>query len=322
MPPDTTRDLRGKIALTYDNTGLTDGMGAQLQRIYGIYSVSRLIGSSYVHSPVARVDYQGLSSLEDNAYDPGFVDDLNRTFLIDSDISSVENFREVRLRDISMATIDELVTTFHRDSAGGKPLLVRLLFPYGISDHFPDCYEICKELSPFVAPAPIGRPFRVAVHVRRGDLFAVQSHRMLPNSYYLRVAHAVARGLEEQQFGYQIELWTEVPQGRLEIGADHLGQGNAPLVVTPEMCRLDEFSELPNLVMCINGSPIECMRQLATADVLVMSRSSFSYVAGILNKNGIALYHPFWHGAPSSWIAVGPDGDFDEVRFAEAVKAL
>jgi hypothetical protein len=61
---------------------------------------------------------------------------------------------------------------------------------------------------------------------------------------------------------------------------------------------------------------------LATADVLVMSRSSFSYLGGILNRNGIVLYHPFWHRAPSSWMTVDPDGRFDEIRFRGAVQAL
>ena len=55
------------------------------------------------------------------------------------------------------------------------------------------------------------------------------------------------------------------------------------------------------------------MRSLATADVLVMSRSSFSYVAAILNRDGAVMYHPFWHRAPSSWITVAPDGRFDAV---------
>ena len=96
----------------------------------------------------------------------------------------------------------------------------------------------------------------------------------------------------------------------------------APVVLSPEMCRLEEFSVLPNLVHRVNGRAIECIGGLATADVLVMSRSSLSYLGAILNRNGIVLYHPFWHGAPSSWMTVGPDGQFDETQFRQAVTAL
>ena len=91
-------------------------------------------------------------------------------------------------------------------------------------------------------------------------------------------------------------------------------RSRTPVVGGPEMGRLEEFSVLPNLVHHVNGRAIECIRGLATADILVMSRSSFSYLGAILNRNGIVLYHPFWHRSPSSWMTVGPDGQFDEAR--------
>jgi hypothetical protein len=59
--------LHKKLVFTYDNTAKTDGVGAQLQRIYGIYSISRLLGASYLHSPLDYLDYQGLSALEESA---------------------------------------------------------------------------------------------------------------------------------------------------------------------------------------------------------------------------------------------------------------
>jgi hypothetical protein len=38
--------LHDKLVLTYDNTKLTDGAGAQLQRIYGTYAVARFLGAA------------------------------------------------------------------------------------------------------------------------------------------------------------------------------------------------------------------------------------------------------------------------------------
>jgi hypothetical protein len=79
---------------------------------------------------------------------------------------------------------------------------------------------------------------------------------------------------------------------------------------------------LPSLKLFINERAIDCIRKLATADILVMSRSSFSYLGAILNRNGIVLYHPFWHDAPSSWLPVGPGGDFDQLVLTKDVQAL
>jgi hypothetical protein len=314
--------LRRKLVLTYDNAKKNDGAGAQLQRIYGIYSIARLVGASYLHTPLSHVNYQGLSALEKNAGDPCFHHAFNDLLRIESDLTPADAFYEIDLYNISMATLRELVARFDRHETDGRPTLVRLLLPYGIADRFPDCYEVCKEISPFAAPVRKGRPLRVAIHVRRGDLLVVDSHRMLPNAYYVNVAQNVARVLEALKLDYLLELHTEIPSREFVVQPDHHGILNrisAPGVINQEMSRLDEFSVLPNLVRCINDPAIACLRKLATADVLVMSRSSFSYLAGILNQNGIVLYHPFWHPAPSSWMTVGPDGQFHQSKFSKAV---
>jgi hypothetical protein len=118
---------------------------------------------------------------------------------------------------------------------------------------------------------------------------------------------------------------TPIANKEFIVEPDHHGMFNriiSPVVVGPEMYRLDAFSALPQLTRCINEKAIDCLRKLATADILIMSRSSFSYVGAILNRNGIVLYHPFWHPAPSSWITVDPDGQFNQLKFRNAIKTL
>jgi hypothetical protein len=314
------------LVLTYDNTR-HDGVGAQLHRIYGIYSISRLLGASYFHAPLAGVGYQGLAALEGNAGDPEFHHAFNDLFQITSDAVPADDWQTIDLPSISLAVFQQLAAMFDPDKTDGRPSLVRLVMPFGIADRFPDCYDVCKEISPFASPASVreGRPLRVAIHVRRGELLVLDSARMLPNGYYIRVAQQIALILEALEIDYQIELHTEVPSTEFTVQPEHHGISHRitdPVVVSPEMWRLDEFGVLPRLVHCVNERAVECIRQLATADVLVMSRSSFSYLGGILNRNGIVLYHPFWHRAPSSWMTVGPDGRLDELEFRQAAEAL
>jgi len=317
--------LHRKLILTYDNTKMTDGAGAQLQRIYGTYSVARLVGAAYLHAPLGRVDYQGLSALESNLTDPGFHHEFNDLCRIESDVMPADDFHKINLPDISMETLRHLVDLFDRDQTGGKPILAQLALPYGIADRFPDCYAVCKQISPFASSVYKGRSLRVALHIRRGDLMVVESHRMLPNAYYIKVAQTLAQVLEALKFDYVLELHTEVPNREFVVRPGHIGlwdRVSRPAVLNSEMWRLDEFSVLPNLVHHTNETAVDSLRQLATADILVMSRSSFSYLAGILNRNGIVLYHPFWHRAPSSWITVGPDGQFNQSKFRKAVRRI
>ena len=320
LPSSGLSGLDKKLVLTYDSMRFTDGVGAQLHRIYGIYSISRLLGVPYLHSPLHRVDYQGLSALERNLADPRFQHAFNDLFQIKSDVAPTDHFHKIRLIDISM----DIVALFAAHRTDGRPTLVQLALPHQIADLFPDCYEVCKQISPF-ASSREGRFVRVAIHVRRGELFVLNSERMLPNGYYINVAQNVAQLLDELKIDYQMELHTEVPNKEFIVQPNHHGISHrisAPAIVAPELCRLDEFSVLPNLVLCINETAIECLRKLATADILIMSKSSFSYVSAILNRNGIVLYHPFWHHAPSSWITVGSDGQFDRVGLRRAVETL
>jgi hypothetical protein len=317
--------LSKKLVLTYDNSANTDGAGAQLQRIYGTYSIARLLGAAYLHSPLSSVSYQGLSALEENVADPHFHQEFNDLLEIKSDDLRTADFHSLRLPNISMEVLHELIATFDRRETGGRPIVARLATPYGIADTFADCYEVCKEVSPFASSARRGGALRVAIHVRRGELFVVDSDRMLPNAYYIDVAQQVAHVLGALHIEYELQLCTEAPTKALVVQPDHHGilhRIRTPVAISPDMYRLDEFDVLPNLVRFINGRAIDCLRTLATADVLVMSKSSFSYVGGILNRRGIVLYHPFWHRPPSSWMTVGPDGQFDHQTFAAAIKAL
>jgi hypothetical protein len=316
--------LRDKLVLTYNNTGLTDGVGAQLHRIYGIWAISRRFDLPYLHSPITRVDYQGLGALEANASDPTYHSEFNDVFHIDSDPVPHEDFFTINLGNIYPGQIRLFPILVDRGRTLGKPALVRVNFPHGIGDRFPDCYEACKEISPFESSDRDGRMLRVAVHVRRGDLMFVDSNRLLPNEYFINVAGGVARVLDALKIEYQLELWTEVPTGDVTVYPDNhgvIGRITDSVLITPDMYRLDDFDVLPNLVRCVNGKTIDCLRQLATADILIMSRSSFSYVAAVLNRNGIVMYHPFWHQPLSSWMTVQPDGSFDWSALRQAVSA-
>ena len=310
--------------MTYHNDVMTDGVGAQLQRIYGIYAVSRLLGAYYLHSPLSRVDYQGLSALEKNVNDPEFHRVFNSLFWIDSDAPPTDDFHTIEVADLTMEILDTLATVSETTGGDGRMVLLKVMLPYGIADRLPNCYNVCKEISPFASSPSQGNPLRVAIHVRRGELLAVESHRMLPNAYFVNVAQQVARVLGSLEIDYRMEVHTEAPTREFVVTPGHHAVKSlitVPVVVRPEMSQLDEFDVLPDLKLFINEMAIDCIRKLATADILIMSRSSFSYLGAILNRSGIVLYHPFWHSAPSSWIPVAPSGDFDQLvlrRFAQA----
>jgi hypothetical protein len=294
------------IALTYANDRQMDGAGAQLQRIYGIYAISRFLNLPYVHSPLMRIGYQGLAALESNSSSTELESRYNCVFAIPSDIELPE--RKVT-HDTIHADLKFIEGVHDAAKMAGEFALIRILYPYAISDRHTDIYRHATAASPFQSTK--SEVFRLALHVRRGEEMLVDSERMLPNSYYVSAALKFIDALKALEIPFVCELHTEVPSKTFVVTPQHHGiDGRIPGDVTlePKANRLGDFDAIPNLARFINADPIETLRQMATADALVLSRSSYSYVASILNANCIVVYHPFWHNPLKEWLISDENG--------------
>lgn len=306
------------FGVTYANTKLTDGAGSQLQRIYGIYAISRLLKVAYIHSPLAKIDYQGLAALENNTYSQDIAAKYNQIFQIPSDIA-VPLEHEIRYFDtVNLKSLLQLKQEAERRKTF---ILAQIMLPYGITDVYPDCYEAVKKVSPFSSSS--SPTIRIAVHIRRGELFVVESHRMLPNDYYISVMNRIGSILEQLGLNYEFELYTEVPTKTFTVSTlDHFPGVEAPVVIDPKLNQLEDFDSVPNLKKFINTEPIDTFSSMASADVLIISHSSFSYLAALLNPKGIIFYHPFWHSPLKNWITTTNSGHFAEHQLIKQLKSL
>jgi hypothetical protein len=308
-----------RLAVTYASDLLQDGAGAQLQRIYGIYALSRALGVPYVHTPLEHLGYHGLLALENNAPTSNLLPECNRVFHIPSDIELPETVVTHEMRDADAGAIEALKSS---PSDATRFDLVRICLPYPVTDRDPETYRCVKAISPFRYHR--SEVFRLAIHVRRGDLFAIESARMLPNEYYVSCALRVAEVLRNLGIPFVCELYTEVATKTFEVTPQHHGlEGRTPENTTydPGMSHLEDFDVLPNLERYVNIDPIETLRRMATADALIMSRSSFSYVAAILSENCTVICYPFWHSAMKEWLLSEIDGALPERELAHRLEA-
>lgn len=303
------------VALTYANDVIMDGAGAQLHRIYIIYALSRHLGVSYVHSPLFELGYQGLVALEKNEQDSKIVERYNSLFTLSSDEEVPENAVVHYLMNANLDFINDLKKEAQNKDAFH---LVKIVFTHPAADHFPQMLRHLQAVSPFEkATSPV---FRIAIHVRRGDLFIADANRVLPNAYYMTLLQEIVKTLQRLGISFVCELYTELPSAPFMVTPDHYGMATRikeEVMISSGANDIQEFDQWPNLKKCINGDPIETLRAMATADLLVMSRSDFSYTAAILNKKGIIVYHPFWHGTPMEWLDGSHQRSFSE-RLLEA----
>jgi len=314
-----SRDMRPRhknIAFTYAAEFLMDGLGSQLHRMYGVYALSRGCGVSYVHSPLQEIGYQGMVALEKNENRLDLVDRYNKIFYIKSDVDVPSN----AIITTQFYAEENFLLEWVRKAEQNPEsfFLVRIGFPMKVTDNYPTIFEHARILSPFKKKSsPV---FRIAIHVRWGDLLIDRTERLLPNEYYITAAVKVAQMLEKWKNPFVCELHTEMTSTSFKVTPQHHSVKNRieeyrlkkAVMLRPEQYRVSDFEVIPNLHKRINEDPIETLEALATADFLIMSKSSFSYLAALFNRDGKSLYAPFWHPPMSDWLRPFPPVFFEE----------
>jgi hypothetical protein len=304
----------GEVAVTYENETTTDGVGAQLLRIYGLYALSRSLHVKYVHTPLGRVGYQGFLPLLTERPDPDFVARYNAFFSLPSDEFDLESCERVRIHVLRRETVDHYR---ERAAATGRPVLLQAIHHYGYTDHHPAAFHALRAVSPYRRHRPAG-PMRVCIHLRRGDVSVPGRTdgrmRLLPDAYYLRVCGAVLGALRDQGAPFVVRLHTEVPPRRYTLYPDTPGLYfwlDRPATVDPSDYGLEPFATLPNLETVLNVEAREAIDDFATADVLILSLSSLGYLGGLLNPHGLVVYAPWWHPALPEWLVADEHGNLD-----------
>jgi len=119
---------------------------------------------------------------------------------------------------------------------------------------------------------------RIAVHMRRGD---------------------VSESSNAERFATTESMVAIIERITAEVSARGL-QPNIALYSQGVPHDFAALTERFQIDLQINQDPIWTMERLIESEVLVMAKSSFSYVAALLNR-GAVYYQPFWHKPMSHW---------------------
>jgi hypothetical protein len=303
--------LKPPVAISYDNSSKPDGVGAQIQRLLAIRSLTKNLGLGYVHSGVASVAVHPLDPYQTPAEFQEFINELNSVFFINnySDFISKDS-NVIRKRTLSFQFLFQVIFSAKFFS---KNTLVLCVEPYAVSDFDPNNYSGILQELPNFQPIEFSK-LSLGIHYRRGvGGMAVQKgekiSRELPVKYFVGLANELVQ--DQELAGSEIIIYTDAPSvnlryeppaNQLELWEQSPRFSNGIMDVLG-VNHSDEFNALvwaPRIVQ--GGDPIQAIRELAGLDILIMSRSSFSYIGAILNPNG-DIYFPksFWHPPLKGW---------------------
>ena len=312
------RNLRPKLILAYDNSTKPDGVGAQIQRVLAIRSLTHSLGLGYLHTGIDSVAVHPLDPYQSQAELDEFLKELNFVFVIEPTVSlDSSTVKESKVRSL---TFTILLANVIKSFLQKQTILLRCLEPYAVSDHDPRIYIGIRDFLPNFEPINHD-VFTLGIHYRRGvGGMSVQKgesiSRELNPIYFTEIANKILK--DRLPATTKILLYTDAPKNDLEFlpppGQTDLWR-NSPRFENGVMSVLGAdpeilFSALDTAPKVIQGgNPLQAIRELAGLDVLIMSRSSFSYIAAILNTRG-RIYVPksFWHTPMIGWEVVSEGG--------------
>lgn len=311
------------VFLTYAARRNGDGFGAQAQRLMGIFSASRELGFGYIHSKIQQIERNPGDPHTTPSERAAYLHGVNTLFELPSG-TRIKPARRWALSNLSNRNIF-LLRQVHRVAKMLRiPVVVELPYSLPWSDVHPDSYRIAaNEVRPRIQKRHEGDSVRIDVHIRRAlaPEFGKSGQaydRYVSTAWYQEVIGVIVNFLQEMQRPHEILIHTDIPRTRWKVPEDtspgtlamwkhhDLFDKEGYLVNQGEDLE-KAFSGFGSVEIAREWDPIDAMKSMVTADVLIICASSLSYVAGLLRNEYLTVAPRFFHTSPTSWHTISSE---------------
>jgi hypothetical protein len=311
--------VRSSLTFTFNSHHAQDGTGAQLQRIFGIYALSKLVRANYLHSAIENLMIHSLDPFQTDEELKLYLRRLDSVFNLPSSQNMPNKFAYTyEINRLGLLTLFRyLILSVVRKGN----ILIKVSKPFPVVDLQTNSYLHVQKyfLDRLTLGGNASNLKRIVIHIRRGSngadlLPGEMAPRMLPNIYYLTLMNEI---LEKNcSAGEKMELLIITDTPNEEITFKPIESQFENWITEPRLkngsvtIKGESFSEfqsdyISKLEISHGGDPILAIGQMKAADFLIMSRSALSYVGAILNAEGVIFYPPSYGSKPMpNWIKV------------------
>lgn len=296
-----------RVTFTYLNDYSIDGLGAQMQRQVSICALAHHLGINFIHSPILDIELQPTDNIKSYS---DYLYQANSLF----DYSSFENPRNFDFQ-VSYVRLGlaQIVFRSLQSYLSKREMLICVFEIYQLVDANPD---IVRRLSPLLL-AKIDmekiESKQCIIHHRQGagnfTIYPGQSiTRELRLENYIQVINRLKL---RNDFGGFLTLLTDAPeedflytpllQSSFDWRKMPTFRNESILIHSQDFESINKIHDLTFEVIR-GGNPIESFKLMLKCKVLIISRSSFSYLPALLNVDA-EVYFPknFWHSPLKDW---------------------
>lgn len=307
---------RCHIALSNDTKSKIDGTGAQIQRMISIIALSRLIKVPFHQNLFVDVSVHPLDPFQDSVSKSVFIKQMNDLFAFKS--SPIP--RASKVLHLSKLTGGKLFRIAIHSFLSKDVFVLNVVEPYPITDKFNDISTDLVSYFPNwlefteIFKQNFNQPI-VSIHYRQGvgglAIYPGQKipRELSPQYFLLKLIEISGNKIND----LSVQLFTDAPledisfkPPREQFSHWEGSPGFTDGIMTIKGNNLHAFFNHNGVEVKIHtgGNPLEAIAIMSISDILITSRSSLSYVAGLLNSHGkIVAADGFWHPTPSAWYA-------------------
>ena len=306
------------LYLTYNN-GLGDGIGAQALRQTALFALTRFARARYIHSEILEIS-------EEFSHESNFTEDKTRSasqikklFTFPSDIkpSKFDLIKEVD--NLSLLTF---LRFYLMSMVFRKNILLRVLLPFKILDKAPFIYKYTKTYIQNRLDEMIDNEDTsdIVVHARYGygavwnPSAAATRRTFLAPSYFTKVVFELSKRGEvpiPARLKIHTDLsptdveWAPRDPRTLQMYRDISSTVSSQKIMIRGRNLSKEFPHMPNIeteiVYC--GDTWLTFVEMCRTPILVMGKSAFSYLAGIVNENLVIAPSIHGHSHLPGWLS-------------------
>jgi len=289
----------------------------------GIFSASRELGFGYIHTEIQQIERNPGDPHTTPSERAAYLHGVNTLFELPSD-TRIKPARRWAFSKLSSRNIF-LLRQVHRVTKMLRiPVVVELPYSLPWSDVNPDSYRLAaNEVRPRIQKCDEGGTVRIDVHIRRAlaPEFGKSGQaydRYVSTDWYQAVIGVVVNFLQAMQRPHRILIHTDIPRTRWKVPEDtspgtlamwkHHDLFDKQGYLANEGEDLEKaFSGFGSVEIAREWDPIDAMKSMVTADVLVICASSLSYVAGLLRNENLTVAPRFFHTSPTSWNTISSE---------------
>jgi hypothetical protein len=296
-----------------------DGYGAQIQRILSVKALADSLKIEFRFEPLKQVERQLTQDLLQDSAQNLELAKFNK-FLTSLLVSS-SNEKDPNVSSYFSKTLIQIFLTLLRNFLPSALLKrkfeIRLEDTYRFVQFHSNLYSKLECNFKAIEQIDTDNIIRIGVHLRFVN-FAVNTERYLDPDYYFRSLDQITQNLEHLGIPYTIRLHSDFKESLpepsktgisgstfeylTEIGVtDQDGQVDSDTFKRANQCRNRIISRYGVVIESETEDPLVSLKAMANSNYLILSKSSFAFVGGILNKKGRVISPEYWNRPLASW---------------------